>query len=108
VRHYWTVLGTARTGTTEERALRLAFEEQDWPTATNLRTGNAREDFLEIAILKCGDTQRLSALQILSYFDLWMDDEVLAVTVLSSEGSLALDSMIPADSWRAINDLGPR
>ena len=102
VQHDWAVLGTAQTDTPHERALRVAFEEGDWSTIMNLHGGSGLTDFFEVAALRCPVTGRVSTLEIPSYFDLWMDDEVVQTRVLSLDDSSAVAVRIDAETWTTI------
>jgi hypothetical protein len=100
--HRWAILGSAEINTPEERALRLAFQEGDWSTIMNLHSGSGRTNFFAVNALSCPETGRLSVLEILSSFELWMDDELLQTTVLSLEQSKSVAIDIAAGAWRVI------
>lgn len=100
--HDWAIVGSARLSSAEDDALKAAFTERDWRTATNLHVGDPLADYREIAALRCPSTNRLAALEILSYAEAFLDDELTRSAKLSAEDSEALNVRIPPESWKRI------
>ena len=100
--HWYAIVGGANAGTSAGHALHEAFLQHDWAGAMKQPGGAPTADFLVIVAIKCGARGSLSVAEIMSYFEMWMDDEALGVASLSAEASTALDALIADEAWRQI------
>jgi hypothetical protein len=62
------------------------------------------KDFRAVDAVECPDTTRITVHEVMSYFELWLDDRVLRSIALSLEDSEALRARIPRDAWETVAD----
>jgi hypothetical protein len=102
IEHQTASLGLANLSTAEERALALAFDEHDWSTAMNIRTGDSKSDNCEIKAFRCRAGDRLFIIRLVSYFDMWLDDVLTGTAILGEEESRSLSERIAPENWKSV------
>lgn len=86
--------GDARTS-----VLKKLINSRNWSEASKNRAGDISKDMLQYLLLRCPDGA-VAVLEFQSYFDIWRDDKITAITFLEKPEIEDINILV-GDQWES-------